>query len=679
MGFTDSVIVDVAGIEIPGQFPVHRDHDTSKVVGHATARRQQGKLVVSGIASASNDYSREVVDSARNGFPWQASIGASIKASPEEVQAGETTEVNGRRVRGPVRVFRKTRLDEVSFVSIGADRNTTTSVAASFTEVKGMTFQQWLKAMGFDIDSMEESQVTAMRQVFDKIQASGDSTEGDGEGETEEAPEAAPEAPDADPAPQTTHQAVAHADPAAIAAASYNRIGYVQKHLQDHPQLAAKALTENWSEDRCRLEGLLASRSQGPGVHATANVVTADILSAAVNLHTGVSSEDALVREFNEQTVTAARRHIRDMSITYLVHEVMRSRGQYVHSGVAASPEMVRDLVAQDAAFEQGIMASSSGSSSVTLTGVLSNNANKALLEGYMTPVAIRNQVCAVTSHSDFKTNSKYRVGSAEFLAELPPNGQLDHMTLDEEAYTNAVKTYGRMLTLTRTMIINDDLGAFTGIASSMGRRASQSLERFVFETLLSNLAIFVHDADVPTNGHLPNEVASAAANALSTTSLKTAETLFRRQVDKFGNPIMVDPGVILCPSDIRRIADDLIQFSNISVLPSTSTTGKLDEANAFGQIHVANRWVGGFTVADTPWLSTSGGLANGDINDWFLVANPSRSFALMEIAFLRGRQTPTVESAPTSFDTLGTSWRVYFDYGVAMMDPRAGVRMIVA
>ena len=263
MGFTDSVIVDISGIEIPGQFPVHRDHDTSKVVGHATARRQQGKLVVQGIASASNEHAREVVDSAKNGFPWQASIGASIKSSPEVVLAGESTEVNGRRVRGPVRVFRKTRLDEVSFVSIGADRNTTTSVAASFTEVKEMTFEQWLKAMGFSIDEMEQAQVTAMQGIYDQLQASGDSTEGDGEGETDEAPEADTEAPDADPAPQTTHQAVAHADPAAIAAASYKRIGYVQKHLQDHPQLAAKALTENWGEDRCRLEAYWRLAARG--------------------------------------------------------------------------------------------------------------------------------------------------------------------------------------------------------------------------------------------------------------------------------------------------------------------------------------------------------------------------------------------------------------------------------
>ena len=194
-------------------------------------------------------------------------------------------------------------------------------------------------------------------------------------------------------------------------------------------------------------------------------------------------------------------------------------------------------------------MGSSSGSSNVTLTGVLSNNANKSLLQGYMEPRAVRNSICAITSHSDFKTNTKYRTGSADFLTELPPNGQLDHMTLDEEAYTNAVKTYGRMLTLTRTMIINDDLGAFIGLASAMGRRASASLERAVFETLLADAGSnFVTAATVAANGHLPNQVASAAANALSTTSLKTAETLFMRQVDKFGNPIMIEPGVILIP-----------------------------------------------------------------------------------------------------------------------------------
>ena len=121
------------------------------------------------------------------------------------------------------------------------------------------------------------------------------------------------------------------------------------------------------------------------------------------------------------------------------------------------------------------------------------------------------------------------------------------------------------------------------------------------------------------------------------------------------------------------------IWCSSATSASSRKAQAALDEANAAAQLHVANRWVGRFSIADTPWLSDSAGLTNGDANDWYMVANPTRNFAMMEIAFLGGRQTPTVETAPTSFDTLGTSWRVYFDWGVAFMDPRAAVKMIVA
>ncbi len=38
-------------------------------------------------------------------------------------------------------------------------------------------------------------------------------------------------------------------------------------------------------------------------------------------------------------------------------------------------------------------------------------------------------------------------------------------------------------------------------------------------------------------------------------------------------------------------------------------------------------------------------------------------------MAFLNGQRMPTVESAESSFTTLGMQWRAYHDFGVGMED----------
>ena len=48
---------------------------------------------------------------------------------------------------------------------------------------------------------------------------------------------------------------------------------------------------------------------------------------------------------------------------------------------------------------------------------------------------------------------------------------------------------------------------------------------------------------------------------------------------------------------------------------------------------------------------------------------------AAIEIAYLRGKRTPTIESGEMSFNTLGMGWRCYWDLGVAMQDHRAAVK----
>ncbi len=47
----------------------------------------------------------------------------------------------------------------------------------------------------------------------------------------------------------------------------------------------------------------------------------------------------------------------------------------------------------------------------------------------------------------------------------------------------------------------------------------------------------------------------------------------------------------------------------------------------------------------------------------------------MIEVAFLNGQESPTIETAEADFSVLGIQMRGYHDFGVALQDPRGGVK----
>jgi HK97 family phage prohead protease len=130
-GWYQPVVIDLAGVRIPSQHrPVLRQHDHQQIVGHTTSVKATRKgLMVAGTFSGERKHRDSVVVPARNGFQWQLSVGAE-PIRTEQLHEGETTTVNGREVVGPMMISRETELGEISFVPLGADGQTSVSIAA---------------------------------------------------------------------------------------------------------------------------------------------------------------------------------------------------------------------------------------------------------------------------------------------------------------------------------------------------------------------------------------------------------------------------------------------------------------------------------------------------------------------------------------------------------------------
>jgi phage major head subunit gpT-like protein len=632
VGWRYPVVVDMQGLEVGRQRrPILLDHtrDVDFVMGQTDSIAvMNGQLVVAGQVMGESPKARQVIALNDKGFSWQASIGARAD-QVEFVPEGKTAQANGREVAGPVNIARRSTLGEVSFVVLGADDNTSAQIAASAglsQEKIDMEFAQWIEAQGFTPDALSEQQTSNLRTLFD-VQATKPS----------------PPPAQVEPNPAAAIRAEA--------AAEAKRIAAVRKVCGGkHAEIEAKSIEEGWDSTRTELEVLRVSRPQGPAIHATSGKApTCATIEAALCLSVKMS-EEKVVNWYGAQTVEAAQaRDMRGIGLHELFFHVIHAAGGYARPG-----RMTDDTIRTAFEADRTLRAAGGSFSTITLSGILSNVANKALLEAYSGVEGIATRICAQTDVNDFKQVTRYRMTGQGTFEKVGPDGELKHAQLTEESFTNQIDTYGKIIALTRQMSINDDLGAFLQIPRILGRQSAIAVESAVFTLLLSNPSNFF---SVGNKNYF-----SGADTTLQISSLTTAEQMFLDQTDKDGKPILISPAILLTPTSLKVTGQQLMTETRVN---ETTTSDKPKPAN--------NPHAGKWEPLSSPYLNSQG-IAGSSAVAWYLLANPA-DVAAMEIAYLRGLRTPTIESGETDFDTLGMKWRGFFDFGVAMQDFRAAVK----
>jgi len=647
-----------------------RDHKLSAVVGHTTkiqVDQVNHRLIVAGVVSGTGKHAQEVVANSHNDFPWKASIGASVLAMVH-VRGGEHITVNGRTFEGPILVARSTILNEVSFVALGADDNTLAKVAAHAAppktlEVTSMEFEQWLQMKGHTLAELDEQQRAELKAQFDTRQTTDDADShgsqqegsaggGDDSSQGNATADPAPAAPDGNtrpiqasaattPVPNPLAAPVATdtvQDIRAQAAGELQRIadiGYVCG--SDHPQIRARAVADGWDKTRTELEVLRVSRSAGPAIHtADSKPPTMRVLEASLRLG-GREGEGVLVEEYDEPTIEAAY-HYRGIGIRGLVDLCCMIEG-HTRPEVAAGPNEI----------------AAAGFSTVSLPGILSNTANKVMLAAYRSVPSAARRLATKLTASDFKTHTGYRLTGDMKLEEVGADGELKHARLGETPYPYAVKTYGKVFGLTRQMIKNDDLGAFTEIPRLIGRGSALTIEQTFWTLVLANTGSFFSAGN--------KNYISGAATVLDSNGLSKGVEQFLKQTDSEGDPILVEPRFLVAPPELKVDADELYTSTNI-----TTGGGSSKEKQPTKNVH-ANK----YEPVQVPYLSNSN-YAGSSSAAWYLWGDPA-DVAAFGIAYLDGRETPVIEEAPLASDILGKAWRGYIDFGACQIDPRGAVK----
>lgn len=628
------VIVDLSGMKAHGeQIPLLRDHATTKVVGHGTAVITPTEIQATGVASVSNEHSEEVVAGARNGFQWQASIGA-VMGKVQFLRAGKQAVVNGKTFSGPKIIARTSTLHEISVTAIGVDRDTSVLVAAELDQGKesqmNPEFKAWLEENGFDPATISETQTAKLQASYDAEINAGLVDDDEDDDDFEAMISTRKDKLKREKAIKKIVASFADESP---------------EQLEEIEKLGRAAIKASTDPDRFELELRRSLRPSAPAQHKSRMNpdINELVLQAAVCESAGLSNLDD---HFSDQILQASRDTFKGrIGLNQLLLVLARHNGYENHYSHEFNVE------AQRAAFGMaGGAIQASGFSTMNASGILSNIANKFLLEGWGGGDMTWSAICKRRNVKDFKTATSYRLGGALTYEKVGPGGEITHGQYTQDSYTNKAETYGRMLAITRTDIVNDDLDALSQMPYELGVAGIDAFNDIFWAIFLNNSTFFA-------TGNA--NVSTGAGSALALAGLQAAEKVFLKQTKPNGKPLAVMPSILLVPPSLKATA--------LTLMNSSETVG------GSSNVPNGNVWRGRFQVASAPYMENSSFTGYSDAA-WYLLADPRR-LAVIEAAFLNGRETPFIETADAAFNVLGIQMRGVHDFGVALQEERAGVR----
>ena len=118
------LVIDLEGLKVDAQKkPILLQHDDAQRAGFSSAiEKTKRGLEITGTL-LDNPTGNDIARDSKQGFPFQASVGVGFDRL-EDVAEGHERKCNGRMVKGPITIATQSRLLESSFVTLGADGNT---------------------------------------------------------------------------------------------------------------------------------------------------------------------------------------------------------------------------------------------------------------------------------------------------------------------------------------------------------------------------------------------------------------------------------------------------------------------------------------------------------------------------------------------------------------------------
>ena len=281
--------------------------------------------------------------------------------------------------------------------------------------------------------------------------------------------------------------------------------------------------------------------------------------------------------------------------------------------------------------------------STSTFPAIMYNLANKSVMVGFNEAETTYQIWAGKGSNRDFKEAARVALSEAGTLELVPEGGQFKQDSFGEASARTKVATYGKLFSLTRQAIINDDLGLFSKIATKYGSAAKRLVNKMVYAQLTGNVKM---QDNVALFDSKHGNVAGTG-EALSVKAIAKAITAMRRQKGITGEATLnITPKYLVVPPELEVTAYQIV-----------NSTAAVDGVNS----GVVNPYKGRFIVVADAELT--------DPDAWYLVADATQHDTI-EVTYLNGVETPRLETRQ-GFDVDGIEYKVAFDCGVSALDFR--------
>jgi phage major head subunit gpT-like protein len=187
---------------------------------------------------------------------------------------------------------------------------------------------------------------------------------------------------------------------------------------------------------------------------------------------------------------------------------------------------------------------------------ILAGVTNKTLRNAYETAPRTYTAIARRTTVADFKLVHRLQLGEAPQLEKVNQSGEFKRGTIGEAQETYRIETFGKVIGITRQVLINDDLDAFTRVPALFGTSAATLESDVVWGIFTANPAM----ADGTTLFHANHKNLAGTGATLDVAGLAKARTAMAQQRGLDGKTLLnVRPSYLVVPSALELTAEQLL------------------------------------------------------------------------------------------------------------------------
>ena len=258
----------------------------------------------------------------------------------------------------------------------------------------------------------------------------------------------------------------------------------------------------------------------------------------------------------------------------------------------------------------------------------------------------------------DFRTMESVRIGYYGDLPDVNPedNDFADLGEVSDEKVEYALNQKGGIITITRKMIINDDMRAVQKIISRLPRSARRTLAKRCWNKFIGNA---VYGGDSKTVFHADHGNLGSSAYAIA--SALAARTAMAQQTEPdSGERIMLRPVTVAFPSELFGVVTNVNTYN--------------PQAAAIADANPMFNFFKPEGLVECPFMT--------DTNDWMMFADPNEC-EILELAYLNGQREPEmfVADQPTvgqMFVADKIQYKIRHEYECEIADFRGAYKAVV-